>query len=178
MLYSFLFFLILEVLLVIVPALFIATCLDVYHSEILGLMLELGMFWLHSSSLWGINADLTRSITPVVLYFERNNFSNLTKCPLQYPPLKRRELHSEGQPNSIKLNPNWVTGFIDGEGSFIIAILPSTGPFKKKVSLRLSVTQSSHSVGVLYALQNFFDCGQVIASSKGCMRFVVQKYFK
>jgi hypothetical protein len=72
------------------------------------------------------------------------------------------------------LNPNWVTGFIDGEGSFIIAILPSTGPTKKKVSLRISVTQKSHSSGVLYELQNFFKCGQVIASSKDCMRFVVQ----
>ena len=33
---------------------------------------------------------------------------------------------------NFKLNPNWVTGFIDGEGSFIIAILPSTGVNKKK----------------------------------------------
>lgn len=73
------------------------------------------------------------------------------------------------------LHPHWVTGFIDGEGSFIIAILPSTGPNKKKVSLRISVTQKSHSTGVLYGLQNFFGCGQVIPSSKGCMRFVVQK---
>lgn len=72
------------------------------------------------------------------------------------------------------LNPNWVTGFIDGEGSFIIAILPSTGPTKKKVSLRISITQKSHSSGVLYELQNFFRCGQVIPSSKDCMRFVVQ----
>ena len=44
----------------------------------------------------------------------------------------------------VQLNPplhlsigqmNWVTGFMDGEGSFIIAILPSTGPLKKKISL-------------------------------------------
>ena len=26
----------------------------------------------------------------------------------------------------VQLNPNWVTGFMDGEGSFIIAILPSS----------------------------------------------------
>lgn len=76
---------------------------------------------------------------------------------------------------STNLNPHWVTGFIDGEGSFIIAILPSTGPTKKKVSLRLSVTQKSHSAGVLYELQNFFGCGQVIPSSKDCHRFVVQR---
>ena len=73
------------------------------------------------------------------------------------------------------LNPYWVTGFIDGEGSFTIAILASTGSNKKKVSLRLSVTQKSHSVGILYDLQNFFGCGLVIPSSKDCMRFVVQR---
>lgn len=73
------------------------------------------------------------------------------------------------------LNPYWITGFIDGEGSFIIAILPSTGPNKKKVSLRLSVTQKSHSAGALYELKEFFGCGIVIPSSKDCMRFVVQK---
>lgn len=73
------------------------------------------------------------------------------------------------------LNPHWVTGFIDGEGSFIIAILASTGSNKKKVSLRLSVTQKAHSVGILYELQSFFGCGLVIPSSKECLRFVVQR---
>jgi len=74
----------------------------------------------------------------------------------------------------VQLNPNWVTGFMDGEGSFIIAILPSTGPLKNKISLRISITQKAHSKIVLFYLQNFFDCGQVIPSSKDCMRFVVQ----
>lgn len=36
------------------------------------------------------------------------------------------------------------------------------------------MTQKSHSVNVLYDLRNFFGCGQVITSSKGCMRFIVQ----
>jgi len=72
------------------------------------------------------------------------------------------------------INPNWITGFIDGEGCFIIAILPSTGN-KKKISLRLSVTQKSHSVGVLYDLKNLFGCGEIFSSSKDCMRFVVQR---
>jgi hypothetical protein len=62
----------------------------------------------------------------------------------------------------VQLNPNWVTGFMDGEGSFIIAILPSSGPLKKKISLRISITQKAHSKIVLFYLQKFFDCGQVI----------------
>lgn len=36
------------------------------------------------------------------------------------------------------------------------------------------MTQKSHSAGVLYELQKFFKCGQVIPSSKECMRYVVQ----
>src|SRR5271168_2873089 len=74
----------------------------------------------------------------------------------------------------VQLNPNWVTGFMDGEGSVIIAILPSTGPLNNKISLRISITQKAHSKIVLFYLQKFFDCGQVIPSSKDCMRFVVQ----
>jgi hypothetical protein len=34
--------------------------------------------------------------------------------------------------NIENINPNWVTVFIDGEGSIIRAILSSTGPSKKK----------------------------------------------
>jgi len=67
--------------------------------------------------------------------------------------------------SEVQLNPNWVTGFMDGEGSFIIAILPSTGPLKQKISLRISITQKAHSKIVLFYLQKFFDCGQVIPSS-------------
>jgi LAGLIDADG endonuclease len=62
-------------------------------------------------------------------------------------------------PLGVQLNPNWVTGFMDGEGSFIIAILPSTGPLKNKISLRISITQKAHSKIVLFYLQKFFDCG-------------------
>jgi len=89
-----------------------------------------------------------------------NNFKNLNELDFTKP--RKNET----------LNPNWVTGFIDGEGSFIIALISSTT--KKKVSLRLSVTQKSHSQGVLYELKEFFGCGQVIPSSKDCLRFVVQ----
>ena len=72
------------------------------------------------------------------------------------------------------LNPNWVTGLTDAEGSFIISTPNSTSANGKKVSLRFSLTQKAHSVGILYSLQQFFGCGQVIPSSKGCMRYVVQ----
>ena len=83
------------------------------------------------------------------------------------------DLHFTKQVNN--LDPNWVTGLTDAEGSFIIATPKSSSIMGKKVSLRFSLTQKAHSVGILYGLQIFFGCGQVIPSSKGCMRYVVQK---
>ena len=117
-----------------------------------------------------------------------NNFKNLNEFNKDFtkptprpapgpscPTLGCKDKSKEGaRGKNETLNPHWVTGFIDGEGSFIIALLSSTGPTKKKVSLRLSVTQKSHSQGVLYELKEFFGCGQVISSSKDCMRYVVQ----
>src|ERR1700679_1605940 len=80
--------------------------------------------------------------------------------PLRLRSQKQREVKSKGKAKVTKsstlvqLNPNWVTGFMDGEGSFIIAILPSTGPLKKKISLRISITQKAHSKIVLFYLQD------------------------
>lgn len=51
------------------------------------------------------------------------------------------------------LDPNWVTGLTDAEGSFIISTPNSTSANGKKVSLRFSLTQKAHSVGILYSLQ-------------------------
>ena len=75
----------------------------------------------------------------------------------------------------ISLDANWVTGITDAEGSFIIADSKGSNGANPKISLRFSLTQKSHSVGILFGLQNFFGCGQVIPSSNGCMRFVVQR---
>lgn len=93
----------------------------------------------------------------------KNNLQNFKKINLDFTkPLNN-------------LDPYWVTGITDAEGSFIIATPNSTSAIGKKVSLRFSLTQKAHSVGILYGLKNYFDCGQVIPSSRGCMRFVVQK---
>ena len=94
----------------------------------------------------------------------KNNFNNSTRYS---------DLHFTKRVDH--LDPNWVTGLTDAEGSFIISTPKSTSANGNKVSLRFSLTQKAHSVGILYGLQVFFGCGQVIPSSKGCMRFVVQK---
>lgn len=102
----------------------------------------------------------------------KNNNLNFTNATQLQSQTDKRDFTKPR--NNLKLNPNWVTGFIDGEGSFFIALIAGTGSTKKKVSLRLSVSQKTHSQGVLHELKDFFGCGQVIPSSRGCMRFVVQ----
>lgn len=59
------------------------------------------------------------------------------------------------------LDPNYVTGLIDGEGSFNITlskdenIQQTTG----SVVCEMHVTQKAHSASVLYLLQEFVGCG-------------------
>lgn len=76
-----------------------------------------------------------------------------------------RLLHSNsrtlGYPPKIgTLNPYWVTGFTDAEGSFscIIAQRPS-GLWK--ISLSFEINLHTKDIGILYALQSFFGCGNV-----------------
>lgn len=52
-----------------------------------------------------------------------------------------------------RLNPNWVVGFVDGDGHFCISNDHQTFYFV--------VYQDQQSVNVLYAIKNFFKCGSV-----------------
>ena len=61
-----------------------------------------------------------------------------------------------------KLNPYWVTGFVDGEGCFSISFTKRL--YRKiKVEIRpsFSVTQLPESKHLLKELQQFFNCGSI-----------------
>ena len=59
------------------------------------------------------------------------------------------------------LNPNWVTGFTDAEGSFIVTV------FKRKDAKNFTVNASfelglhSKDIAILYRLKEFFGVGSV-----------------
>src|SRR5476651_1953702 len=61
-----------------------------------------------------------------------------------------------------RLDPQWIVGFVDGEGCFSISIF-------KNVTLRSGfqvfpefvVTQGAKSLTALERLQNFFECGKI-----------------
>nr|YP_009519143.1 hypothetical protein [Caulerpa verticillata]AYC65093.1 hypothetical protein [Caulerpa verticillata] len=51
------------------------------------------------------------------------------------------------------LNPNWIVGFVDGEGHF--------GTPDNHQSFYFTIYQNQQSVNVLYQIKNFFKCGSV-----------------
>ena len=62
----------------------------------------------------------------------------------------------------MKLHPNWISGFVDGEGTFYIGInrQPSmTAGYQILPEFR--VVQHKRDIKLLYALKDFFGCGVV-----------------
>ena len=62
----------------------------------------------------------------------------------------------------MKLDPGWVTGFVDGEGCFVVGIHPhpdmSAG---HQVLPEFTVVQHERDAQLLHALKAFFGCGVV-----------------
>jgi hypothetical protein len=60
----------------------------------------------------------------------------------------------------INLNPGWIQGFIDGEGSFQSEFSSTQSAIPKiLVNLSLQIKQSNHDVAVLNAIKCFFEYG-------------------
>ncbi len=62
----------------------------------------------------------------------------------------------------MELSPDWVVGFVDGEGCFHVSILrhpeTTTG---YQVLPEFTVVQHEWDLQILYALKRFFGCGVV-----------------
>lgn len=63
------------------------------------------------------------------------------------------------------LNPNWIVGFVDGNGHFGISNDPKTFYF--------TVSQDQRSVNVLYAIKSFFKCGSIHRTGKNIREYKV-----
>jgi len=75
----------------------------------------------------------------------------------------------------MKLDAQWVVGFIDGEGCFFIGINPhpdmSAG---YQVLPEFTVVQHRRDIQLLYALKNFFGCGVVRQNREERMAYRVR----
>ena len=62
----------------------------------------------------------------------------------------------------MKLKPNWVTGFTDGEGTFYIGINQnSTMSIGYQVLPEFRIVQHQRDIKLLYELKKFFQAGVV-----------------
>jgi len=62
----------------------------------------------------------------------------------------------------MNLNPYWVSGFVDGEGTFYVGINHnSTMSVSYQVLPEFRIVQHKRDIGVLYALKKYFQCGVV-----------------
>ena len=60
------------------------------------------------------------------------------------------------------LNPNWVSGFVAGDGGFSIYVRPTKDYiFSEKVYCRFHIAQHSKDLKLMYLFIKFFGCGTV-----------------
>jgi len=73
-------------------------------------------------------------------------------------------------------DPNWLVGFVDGEGCFFINIINS--PRHRlgiQVQLVFQLTQHSRDVALMESLINYLDCGN-ISKKRETFVFIVTKF--
>ena len=76
----------------------------------------------------------------------------------------------------MKLDANWVVGFVDGEGCFYVGINSHPEMLcQYQVLSEFSVVQHERDVRLLYALKEFFGCGVVRKNHQERMAFRVRK---
>lgn len=73
------------------------------------------------------------------------------------------------------LNPDWVSGFIAGDGGFFIGIRPETN----QIYFRFHITQHSRDSELMNLFVTFFGCGKInLRTNKDRCDFYVQDFMK
>ena len=72
----------------------------------------------------------------------------------------KNQLRADNQQG--RLDPWWITGFVDGEGCFSISIFKNvTTKSGVQIFPEFVVTQGAKSLAALEGLQSFFKCGKI-----------------
>nr|AAA82635.1 DNA endonuclease I-CpaI [Lobochlamys segnis]AAL34374.1 unknown [Lobochlamys segnis]ALO21041.1 putative LAGLIDADG homing endonuclease [Lobochlamys segnis] len=65
----------------------------------------------------------------------------------------------------MDINPQWITGFVDGEGCFSVSILRNNSlRYGHQLQPEFVVTQHKLDANVLYALKDYFKVGSVVVN--------------
>jgi hypothetical protein len=72
------------------------------------------------------------------------------------------------------LNPHWISGFIEAEGSFWIGIIKKSN-LKLTPNLVFQITQSSRDIYLIKSFIEYFGCGR-IKEEKNIVNFIVSNF--
>jgi hypothetical protein len=65
------------------------------------------------------------------------------------------------------IDPNYITGFVDGEGSFSISISPRNfKDVKWEIRPSFSISQHKRNRGILFKIKDYFGCGIIRPNRK------------
>ncbi len=80
--------------------------------------------------------------------------------------------------NQVILDPHWMSGFVDAEGCFLIAITPTKNKVGGIVKLKFSIAQHSRDECLLKSFVNYFGFGNYYNRSGGAAAgdFMVSKF--
>jgi hypothetical protein len=74
----------------------------------------------------------------------------------------------------LVINPLWLTGFIDGEGSFHISIYKNKNKVGWAVKPEFEIRLHARDKLLLEEIQNYFQVGKIFINSKGGISFKIQ----
>jgi LAGLIDADG endonuclease len=73
-----------------------------------------------------------------------------------YTPIERPIINTENIPD-----PNWIAGFVSGEGNFSVLILKSTNKIGKRAQLRFRITQHERDLKLMEVLIKYLESGSI-----------------
>ena len=80
--------------------------------------------------------------------------------------------------NEIIINPWWVTGFIYGEGSFIISLFKNKGIVGWQVKLIFQVELHKNDIKLTEDVKNFFETGEIYEKREQSAQFRIESQKK
>lgn len=79
--------------------------------------------------------------------------------------------------NTTIFHPAWVTGFIDGEGTFFVDLLKNkTMALGFQVQLQFSITQHIRDADLMRSLVDFFGAGIVVPDGPTKVQYRIRRF--
>ena len=79
--------------------------------------------------------------------------------------MSNNSIGAENQQGS--LDPNWIVGFVDGEGCFSVSFVRNkTTRFGYQIFVEFVVTQGEKSLDVLENIEKYFGCGRIYRNTR------------